>query len=173
MIVHTVELIVPNAYKEQFYDFMINPSDKAYNEWWPGEHLQFHIVKRGEENHLGDVVFMDEYLGKNHRLTFFVAVVKADRPNKIIWQMKKAGIRLPAFVELSLHDTDEGISLTHELRLGYSRILKILDPFIKLYFNKKLQKALEEHCKIEWFKLAEYFELNRIRKGEEGNAASS
>jgi len=159
MIRHTVELTVPNATAEQFYNFMINPCDEHYREWWQGEHLQFHIVKHGEENHLGDVVFMDEFLGKNRRLTFYAVVITANHPNKIEWQMKKAGLRLPAIVELELHDTDEGIRLKHELRIGYSGIGKLLDPFIRLYFNKSFQKALEEHCKIEWFKLVEHSAL--------------
>ena len=156
MITHTAELTVPNARAEQFYEFMINPVDERYSAWWQGEHLQFHIVKRGEKNHLGDIVFMDEYLGKNHHLVFFAVVVTADRPHKIVWQMKKAGLRLPAFVTLELHDSTEGIKLKHELRIGYPGIRKLLDPFIKLYFNKSFQNALDEHCKIEWFKLAEY-----------------
>jgi len=156
MIRHIVELTVPNANAEQFYNFMINPCDQRYSDWWPGEHLHFHIAKHGNENHLGDVVFMDEYLGKKRRLTFFAAVITASYPNKIEWQMKKAGLRLPAIVELELNDTDEGVRLKHELRIGYSGIGKLLDPFIKLYFNKSFRKALEEHCKIEWFKLAEY-----------------
>jgi len=156
MICHTVELTVPNATSEQFYDFMINPSDQRYSEWWKDEHLQFHIVKHGEDNHLGDVVFMDEYLGKNRRLTFFAVVVTANRPNKIEWQMRKAGFRLPAVVELELQNSGQGVKLKHELRIGYSGAGKLLDTFIMLYFNKSFQEALEEHCKIEWFKLAEY-----------------
>ena len=156
MITHTVELCVPSARAKQFYDFMINPCDKRYSEWWPNEHLQFHIVKHGNENHLGDVVFMDEYLGRNRRLTFHAVVITASYPNKIEWQMKKAGIRFPAVVELGLNDSDEGVKLKHELRMGYLGIGKLLDPFIKLYFNQSYRKALEEHCKVEWFKLAEY-----------------
>ena len=156
MIKHTVELVVPNAYAEQFYDFMIEPCDQQYSGWWPGEHLKFHIVKSGDENHLGDIVFMDEYLGKNRRLTFNAIVVTAKRPNKIEWQMKKAGLRLPAIVGLTLCDTAEGVKLKHELRIGYSGIGRLLDLFIKTYFNNSYQNALEEHCKIEWFRLAEY-----------------
>ena len=158
MIKHTVELIVPNARAEQFYDFMISPCDQRYSQWWPGEHLRFHIVKNGDENHLGDTVFMDEYLGKNRRLTFFAVVRLASRPNKIRWQMKKAGMLLPAVVELEFNDCDEGIMLKHELRLGCSGAGKLLDPFIRLYLNKKFQTDLEEHCKVEWFKLANYLE---------------
>ena len=156
MIIHQVKLTVPNATVEQFYDFMINPNDQCYSKWWPEEHLQFHIIKQGNENHLGDMVFMDEYLGKGRRLTFNAIVTLANRPNKIEWQMIKAGIRLPAFVELELHDSPDGIKLKHELRIGYSGLGKLIDPFIRLYFNKSFQTALDEHCKIEWFKLAEY-----------------
>jgi hypothetical protein len=156
MIIHTVELTIPNAHAEQFYDFMINPTDERYSEWWQGEHLQFHIVKHGAKNHVGDVVIMDEYIGENHRLVFNAVVAEADCPNKIVWQMKKAGLRLPAFVTLELQDSTEGIRLRHELRIGYSGIGILLDPFIRLYFSKSFQNALDEHCKIEWHKLAEH-----------------
>ena len=160
MITHTVELTVPNARAEQFYEFMINPSDERYSEWWQGEHLKFHIVKHGSDNHLGDVVFMDEYLGNNHRLVFYAVVITADHPNKITWQMKKLRLRLPAFVTLELFDSPEGIKLKHELRIGYSGIGKLLDPFIRLYFNKSFQNALDEHCRIEWYRLVEYLNQN-------------
>ena len=156
MIRHTVELTVPGATAKQFYDFMINPCDKQYSEWWPGEHLQFHIVKHGDKSHVGDIVFVDEHLGKSRRLIFYGIVITANHPNKIEWQMMKAKLRLPAILELELKDTDKGVRVKHELRIGYSGIWKALDPFIRLYFNKSFQNALEEHCEIEWFKLAEY-----------------
>ena len=156
MIIHTVDLFVPNVRAEQFYDFMINPSDDRYSEWWPGEHLQFHIVKNGDENHLGDILYMDEYLGENHRLTFHAVAITTNRPNKIEWQMIKFGFKLPAIVKLEFTNTNDGINLKHELRIGYTGFLQIIDPIIKLYFNKSFQNALEEHCKIEWFKLADY-----------------
>lgn len=85
-------------------------------------------------------------------------VIAANRPNKIKWQMIKAGMRLPAFVTISLQNCEGGIKLKHELRIGYRGIGKLLDPFIRLYFNKGFQKALEKHCKIEWFKLVEYLD---------------
>ncbi|MDR0957798.1 MAG: hypothetical protein LBM16_01115 [Clostridiales bacterium] len=156
MIKHIVELIVPNATSEQFYDFMINPIDHQYRQWWDGEHLSFHIVKSGKENHLGDIVFMDEHIGANRRLTFFAVVTGANRPNQIVWQMKKFGLRLPAYVELNLTDLDNGILLKHELRIGFLGIGKLLDPIFRIYFNRSFQKSLKEHCEIEWYRLAEY-----------------
>jgi hypothetical protein len=107
---------------------------------------------------------MEEWLtnsnDKRHRLKFHAVVTVADRPNRITWQMKKAGLRLPAFVTLELHDSPEGVQLKHELRIGYSGVGKILDPFIRLYFNKSFQTALTEHCNAEWFMLAEYLDTN-------------
>jgi len=169
MIKHMVELTVSNARAEQFYDFMINPTDERYSLWWQSEHLQFHIVKHGSDSHLNDVVFMDEWLtnsnGKRHRLTFHAVVKAADRAQKITWQMKKVGMRLPAFVTLELTDSAGGVELKHELRIGFGGIGKILDPFIRLYFNKSMQDALTEHCIAEWPMLADM-----LNSGESNSA---
>ena len=73
MIKHIVKLTIPNAKAEQFYDFMINPNDEQYNLWWAEEHHEFHIVKHGDNSHLGDIVYMNENLGKKHRLSFHAA----------------------------------------------------------------------------------------------------
>jgi len=155
MIIHTVKQIIPNIKARQIYDFMINPNDKSYSEWWQGEHLRFNIVKRGNSKHLHDVVYFDEYLGKRHRLTFYALVVKADRPNLIVWQMIKSGVKLPAVVALQLRDSSRGLMLKHELRLGFKGIGKIFEPLIKFYFNDSFQNALQEHCNEEWFRLRE------------------
>jgi len=157
MISHVVNLKVQNATAEQFYEFMITPNDERYNQWWPEEHLQFHVTKRGDENHLGDEVYYDESIGETRRLAFHAVVTIANRPNVIVWQMKKAGIQLPAYLELRLLDSSEGLAIRHELKIGYEAISgKFLDPFIKLYFNKSFQNALETHCRTEWPKLAIY-----------------
>ena len=161
MIKHLVELTVQNATAQQFYDFMTAPTTARYRAWWPGEHLDFRIIKRGDKDHLGDVVFMDEYLCGQQHLTFNAVVTRVKRPTanhagQIIWQMKIGGLRLPARVRLYLKDTPKGVLVKHELRLGLTGVGAILDPFIKLYFNKSFRTNLETHCKIEWPKLAEY-----------------
>jgi len=155
MITHIVEVKVKNARSEKFYDFMINPNDQQYKTWWPQEHLQFHITKPGDENHLGDHVYFDEYLGKKRRTSFHAVVVTANRPIKIVWQMKMIGIRLPFFVNFELKDEPDYLTVRHELKMGYSGIGKIFDLFIRLVFNKKYKEDLENHCNIEWPKLAE------------------
>jgi len=160
MITHTVNVTVPNAKAEDFYHFMINPTTQRYREWWEGEHLQFYIIKKGQPNHQGDLVFMDEYIGINHRLVFCAKVIIANHPHQIVWQMIKAGLRLPAFVTLTLNDTPQGVHLTHQVQLGFKGLGNILDPFIRLYFNASFQKALTKHCQIEWFKLADYLKYS-------------
>ena len=156
MINHTVKLTVPDATAEQFYDFMINPDDRRYSEWWPGEHIQYHLIKRGDENHLDDEVYFDECLGGKRRVSFFAVVKDVARPGRIVWQMKKAGIRLPAFLNFEMYDSTEGIRLKHEMTLGYPGPGRFLDPFIRLYYNTSFRAAFEEHCQSEWPKLAEY-----------------
>ena len=154
MVRHIVGLIVANATAEQFYDFMIDPSDEAYGKWWPEEHFQFHITKRGKENHVDDRVFFDEKIGSDHRLKFHAVVLSTKRPNIIVWQMMKFGIWLPAYLELRFIDSTDGVVIEHELRVGYKSFGKLFDPFIRLYMNKSYLNALEKHCKEEWPKLA-------------------
>jgi len=155
---------VPNASAQEFYDFMINPTTERYQAWWPGEHLDFRIVKHGRSDHVGDIVYMDEYIGEgNRRLKFHAQVKSVKRHRQIVWQMRKFGLLLPAYVVLGLKDTPKGLIVTHELRLGYKGLGKLLDPLIKLYFNDDYRYDLEGHCKIEWHLLAAY--LEELREG--------
>lgn len=155
MVHHVIELEIEHATAEQIYDFMISPNDEQYHQWWPEEHRQFHITKPGSKNHLGDEVYFDENLGTAHRLAFHAKVRTAHRPHTIVWQMKKGGVRLPAFLELTLRDSLDGLKIRHELKIGYASIPgKLLDPLIRLYFNQSFQRALEMHGKAEWPKLA-------------------
>ena len=52
-----------------------------------------------------------------------------------------------------------GVILKHELFLGFGGLGKIFDYLIKIYFNKTFIEKLDKHCKIEWFKLADYLNL--------------
>ncbi len=156
MIKHLVALTVPGATEERFYDFMIDPNTEKYHAWWPEEHLRFELVRRGGSAHLGDEVFYDELVGENHKLAFRAIVTTANRPGKLVWQMKKAGVSLPARLCLEFCDAADGLRIRHELKTGFSGIGKMLDPFLRLYINKSFLIALEKHCRIEWPKLAEY-----------------
>ena len=63
---------------------------------------------------------------------------------------------MPAFLELRLLDSTDGVVIEHELRVGYKSIPgRLLDPLIRLYINRSFQDALEKHCLTEWPRLAE------------------
>ena len=156
LIYHTTQLVVADSKAEQFYDFMINPNNDRYQEWFPYEHLAFYITNPGTISHLGDEVFFDEYLGSTHRLKFFADVVIANRPTSAAWQMKLMGLRLPAVLSLKLTDTSNGLQIDHELRIGFNGIGKVLDPLIRLYFTKSFSDALSKHCLEEWPRLGQY-----------------
>ena len=161
MITHTVKLTVPSAKAEQFYNHMLTQTTEQYRQWWPEEHIQFSITKHGDESHLGDEVLFDEYLGENIRLVFRAVVTEVNFPNRIVWQMKKAGVRLPAYLYLEFENSQDGLLITHTLKVGFTNIGKIFDPFIRIYLNKAFQDALEKHCRIEFPKLAEYLSVSQ------------
>ncbi len=155
MITHVVNLILPDARAEQFYDAMIDPVDALYQQWLPEEHWEFHIVKRGRDNHLHDLVYYDEILGtKKHRLKFYAIVTVADRPNRIVYRMRKLGLNLPGYLDLAFFNAGDGLALRHEVRIGWRGVGAVLDPVLRLVFNKAFFTALEEHCDREWVCLA-------------------
>jgi len=145
---------LPNAKAEKFYDFMIEPTDEAYSNWLP-EHYQYHIVKRGKQTPIGDLVYFDQNISPKHRLKSYAITKVANRPNQIIVQIRMFGINLPAYMELQFTDTANGILLKEELQVGYNGIGKILDPIIRLFINKSFLGALDAHHKKEWARLAE------------------
>lgn len=67
----------------QITDFLLSPSDDRYRAWWPGTHVQFHVVAPGRQGgvaHRGDLVWMDEYIG-SRRLRMSAVVIEA-RPGR-------------------------------------------------------------------------------------------
>ena len=156
MIIHIVNLIIPNATAESFYNFMTNPTDDLYKKWLPEEHWAFHIVKKGSETHLGDLVFYDEILGnKKHRLTFYATITIAERPNRLVYQMRKFALNLPAYLDISFTDTSDGLAIKHEVRIGWRGAGILIDPLIRLFYNESFFCALKGHCEREWSCLAE------------------
>jgi hypothetical protein len=97
-------------------------------------------------------VYFDEYVGKR-RLKFRGIVVKNIPGKNIVWQMKKV-IKLPAWLALEFEDNDEGVTITHTFKVGFTGIGRLFDPFMKLYFTGGFIKALDEHAHIEFTKLA-------------------
>ena len=152
MLAMRTEVKVSGISGKNVSDFMLNCTDEAYQNWWPGVHLAFHTKKRFPNN-LGNLVYFDEFVGERH-LKFEGVVVNTIPGKQIVWQMKK-GIRLPAWLVLELAEIeDDGVLITHTIKVGFGKIGKLLDPFLRLYFTKGFEKDLEEHAQIEFTKLA-------------------
>jgi hypothetical protein len=139
----TVDGITP----EEIFDFLANPADRAYQQWWPGTHLQFHLLKR-TAGHIGDVVYMDEYIGER-RVRMKAVVVEAVRGRKLAWQLLKL-VKLPARVSLELRDTEGGVEIVHTTQAGLTGPGRLLDPVIRLFFSSELATALDKHVKTEF-----------------------
>ena len=152
MIAMTTEVSVSGISGRSIYDFMLNCTDKDYQDWWGGTHLAFHTTRRFP-NDLGNLVYFDEYV-ERRRLKFEGVVAKIIPGKEIVWQMKKV-VRLPDWLVLELKDNDEGVVITHTIKAGFAGIGRLLDPFLRLYLNKGFEKDLEEHAYIEFAKLAE------------------
>ena len=132
---------------KEIFDFLANATDRAYQQWWPGTYLQFHPLKRTGD-HVGDVIYMDEYIGKR-RLRMRGVVVEAAPGRKLVWQLRKA-INLPVRLSLDLTDDEGGVAIIHTIEAGFSGPGRLLDPVIRLYFSRNFAAALDDHVKTEF-----------------------
>lgn len=134
------------------FNFFINPNDSAYQSWWPGTHLEFH-VQRGAPGSVGCLVYMDEYVGKRRvRMTGVVTEVLPGK--KICWQFK-ALIRLPVWLCLELEDDAHGVVITHTIVAGFGGFGRVLDGIFRLYLSDDFARAMDEHARIEFPRLGE------------------
>jgi len=157
VISHTMISVLPGAKAADFFDFMINPLPEIYTRWLPDEHYKFHVVKRGiygDKAPVGDLIYFDQNIGKKHRMKFHAIIKIAEKPDHILYQMRKYGINLPGYLELSFADTPEGLHLTETIRIGYGNVGKIFDPAIRLFYSKSFFSEMDGHHKREWACLA-------------------
>jgi len=154
MIAHIMKSNLPGANAEQFYEFMINPPPEVYAHWLPNEHHVFHVVKYSKTTPVGDLIFFDQHISPKHRLKFFTVTKTANKPSRVVYQMRKFGVNIPGYLELEFCDASDGLLLIETIRIGYNSIGKALDPFIRMVFNKSFFEALDGHHKREWADLA-------------------
>jgi len=155
MITHVMKSNLPDSNARQFYEFMINPPPETYAHWLPEEHHEFHVVKHSKTTPVGDLIYFDQHISPKHRLKFYAVTRTANKPNNVVFQMRKFGMNIPGYLELEFCDTPDGLLLIETLRIGFKSIGKVLDPFIRIVYNKSFFKALNEHHKREWANLAE------------------
>lgn len=150
MITLQTQLHLDGIRGNEVTDFLLACTDQAYQLWWPGTHLKFHTLER-HPNNLGNVVYMDEFVGKR-RIKMTGLVTEALSGKKIIWQFKKV-FRLPAWLTVELVDDGTGVTLTHTIQAGFKGLGELLNPILRLYFTKEFEQAMDEHAKTEFPKL--------------------
>jgi len=155
MIKYTLHSKLPNANADEFFNFMIDPPAEVYANWLPKEHYKFHVVNRSNGSPTGDLVYFDQNIGNKYRLKFYAKIKVANKPNRVVFQMRKCGINLPGFLELDFSDTGEGLHLTETLRIGWNGFGAICDPLIKIAFGKGFFNEFKEHHKREWKNLSD------------------
>jgi hypothetical protein len=141
------EIVVEGISGREITDFLLDCTDERYQQWWPGIHLRLHAVTRGRD-HVGDVVFMDEYVGKR-RIRMTGVVIETTPGERIVWQLQKR-VRLPIRLSLELADRDGGVALRHTITAGYQGIGRALDPLLRLWFTPAFATAMDEHVRREF-----------------------
>jgi len=155
MIVHTMQSRLAGAKAEAFFGFMINPTPEVYAKWLPEEHYEFHLIKKGKDEPVGNLFYFDQNIGKKFRMKFCATIVVAEQPEKIVFQMRKFGINLPGFLELEFEDTQGGLALTERIRIGFRGVGRVFDPFIRIIYSERFFKEMDAHHEREWVSLAE------------------
>lgn len=151
MIIMQTTSTVENLSAKEAQDFLINCTDEMYQKSWPDVHIQKHPIKRGRPDHVGDVVYAFEYLGK-FTIEAKMEVTKYI-PEKLIEfrvSIGKTGSLVPVVFLFETKDCMEGVYLSNKFFIGWDGIGKIFDPIIELFFPKELRNAMEEHILTEW-----------------------
>ena len=151
----------------EVFEFLANPDDEAYQAWWPGTHLAMHVRKRGRA-HIGDAVYMDEYIGKR-RLRMTWIVTEAVPGKRIAWQAAK-GVKLASHLYIDFEDHDGGVRITHTTTAGFRGIGRVLDPVIRLYWSKRFAEDLDDHARTEFPRLRDL--LRERRRAAAGSPAA-
>ncbi|HSL37080.1 MAG TPA: hypothetical protein VK883_09635 [Arthrobacter sp.] len=134
-------------------DFMVYCTDERYRRWWPGTHLQLHVLGRATGG-VGDVVVMDEFIGRRRlRLRGVVEAVEPGR--RLVWRFRKL-VPLPARLSLELSAVPGGVSVRHTITAGWPGIGRALDPLLRLYFTPRFTADLDAHVRTEFPLLRDY-----------------
>ena len=152
MLTIQTKVHIANVTGTEMIDFLLHCTDREYQAWWEGTHLEFHTIKC-YPNDVGNLVYMDEFVGKK-RVRMQAIVTEVVPGQRIVWQLKKI-IRLPVWLTLDLKDDAEGVMLTHTIQAGFKGVGKILDPVLRIYFSDEFSRAMDEHATIEFPKLGE------------------
>jgi hypothetical protein len=130
----------------EIWDFLLACTDEDYRSWWPGTHLRLHAVRRGTD-HVGDVMYMDEYIGAR-RVRMTGVVVEAVPGKKIVWRVTRP-VPLPVLLTLELADRNGGVVIRHTVRVGTTGVGRVLDPLLKRHLAQRFA-AVDHHVRTEF-----------------------
>jgi hypothetical protein len=147
MITIQSRLHVRSIHASEVLDFLLNVTDKEYQAWWPGTHLEMHALSR-RSGDIGSIYYMDEFVG-DYRLRMTAVVCALEPGKRIVWQLKR-GIMLPAWLTLDLADDAAGVTITHTVEAGYRGLGRLLDRLLRLYLSSDFERALDEHVRTEF-----------------------
>ncbi len=160
--------VVPGARAGQVLRFLLEPTDSAYQSWWPGVHDRFHVTARsGRADHVGDRVVMDELVGRR-RMRFSATVVKVVADQQVVWQFHQ-GVPLPVCLRLDLQDHPDrsgdrpSVRVRHTVQAGWAGPGRILDPLFGLYLSPRFAADLDEHVRTEFARLGPLLSGKRSR----------
>jgi hypothetical protein len=154
-------MYVDGVTPRQVTDFLLNPCDEAYRAWWPGTHLAFHVVRSGPgDGHVGDVVWMDELIG-SRRVRMAATVVEAVPGERVMWQARRWGVRLPVGITVALRPDDRGVALCHTITAGWRGPGRVLDPLWRSYFSARFAHDMDEHARTEFRRLGDLLQRSR------------
>lgn len=138
---------VPGLRGQQVLAFLRHCDDVSYQRWWPGTHLQLHILQH-RPNELGDLVTMDEWIG-NRRVRMKGVMTEVIPGKKLVWQLE-ALVRQPVWLVLDFEDDASGVTITHTIRAGFEGIGKLFDPVLRLWFSDEFAQAMDAHVHTEF-----------------------
>jgi len=144
------EMTVNDLTGREITDFLLDCDDQTYQAWWPGTHLELHVLEYGSgDDHVGDVVLMDEYIG-SRRVRMVGNVIEAVPGERVVWQFRPGGLRLPVWLTLEVGDHESGVRLRHVITAGWSGRGRVLDPLWRLYFSRSFAGAMDRHVHTEF-----------------------
>lgn len=158
----TTEMTVDGLTGRQITDFLLNCDDDRYQAWWPGTHLELHVLEPGAADHVRDVVLMDEYVGSRH-LRMVGEVESVVPGEQIVWRLGWGGFRfsLPIRLTLTLRTRDRGVHLRHSITAGWPGPARMLDPLWRLYLSRSFAGAMERHVQTEFPLLRDMLQRDR------------
>lgn len=163
MLVIESKVYVAGLTGREVTDFMLACTDEQYQRWWPGTHLQLHVLGRATSG-VGDVVVMDEFIGRRRlRLRGVVEAVEPGR--RLVWRFRKI-VPLPARLSLELSPAPGGVSVRHTITAGLPGIGRLLDPLLRLYFTPRFTADLDAHVHTEFPLLRDLLRPNAAPSSE-------